>query len=610
MSPPASSPAVTVVTPVHGDHAAFLPRAVASARAQTVVGWEMVVLDDGAAEDVTAVVPDDPRLRCVALPGNHGLGAALNAGLANAAAPVVAYLPADDVWFPDHLEALLAQITAGADFAWTGVRHHGGEESPDAPPGFPLQLVQVAHRRGGDRWVERAALESDDLHRLFWHRFEDAARAATGRVTCEWVDHPGQRHKAIRESFDGGLNVFRRRYRVGTPLRFHSTDSGEVDEPALYARFADWTPPAPTDRSLDIALVGELAYNPERVLAFAERGHRLAGLWTGDNLGSQTIGPLPFGHVEDLPATGWREALRRRRPDVVYALLSWRAVPLAHAVLEADLGIPIVFHLKESPFRCIANGTWPQLAGLLRRADGVVLSSQEERDWCALALPGAMDPARTRVLDGDLPKAEWLDVPPAPRGSADGGGLRTAVLGRPVGMDVDLVRRLAAADVHVHLFGQVRGRGPAAAWHAWSAEARAAAPRHVHVHAHVDQRSWVATLSPFDAGWLHHVTSRNHGDLRQATWDDLNLPARIPPLLGAGVPLLQPASPGAQVATQRLVREWDVGISFADVDDLVDRLRDEAATGRLRRNALRRRHAVTFDAHVDGLLDLFRAVRR
>lgn len=606
---PMADPVVSVVTPVH-DHVAYLPRAVASLRAQTVDGWELVVVDDAATADVGAALPDDPRIRRVSLGSNRGLGAALNAGLACATASFVAYLPADDVWFGGHLQSVLALLGQGADFVWSGVRHHGGAESPGAPPGFPLQLVQVAHRAGDQRWLERDVVESDDLHRSFWHHFDGAVTAATGQVTCEWVDHPAQRHKAIRESFDGGLNVFRRRYGVRTPLRFHSSDSGEIDEPGIYARLRERTIPPVSDDPLDIVLVGELAYNPDRILALSDRGHRLAGLWTRDNLGSQTVGPLPFGAVEDLPTTGWADVLRRRGPDVLYALLSWRAVPLAHAVLEADLGIPMVFHFKESPSASIANGTWPQLSSLVARADGVVLSSDEEREWFELAVPGAMGSARTLVLDGDLPKAEWLEGQARPRWSADGGALHTAVVGRPVGMDVGLVRRLSAADVHVHLFGQVRGRGAAAAWGSWSTDAVAAAPGHVHVHPHVDPRGWVSTFSRFDAGWLHHVVSTNGGDLRRATWDDLNLPARIPPLLGAGVPLLQPASPHARVATQRLIRDEDVGISFTDVDELVDRLRQEAGSGRLRGRALRRRAQMTFDAHADRLLDLFRAVRR
>ena len=39
-----------------------------------------------------------------------------------------------------------------------------------------------------------------------------------------------------------------------------------------------------------------------------------------------TVGPLPFGHVEDVPHDGWRAHVRRIRPDVIYALLNWQAV--------------------------------------------------------------------------------------------------------------------------------------------------------------------------------------------------------------------------------------------------------------------------------------------
>ncbi len=32
-----------------------------------------------------------------------------------------------------------------------------------------------------------------------------------------------------------------------------------------------------------------------------------------------TVGPLPFGHVTDLPRAGWRDAVRELQPDVTYA---------------------------------------------------------------------------------------------------------------------------------------------------------------------------------------------------------------------------------------------------------------------------------------------------
>ena len=155
--------------PAYGQ-ACFLPRAVGSLLASTVSDWELVVVDDGSPDDVAgalAAFAPDPRIRLVRHPANRGLGAALNSGLALARGPLIAYLPCDDLYDPDHLAALLAAVDGpGRVLVWSGLRHHDGEASLDGPPGDGLQLVQVMHRRTPDRWVERPELESDDLELL------------------------------------------------------------------------------------------------------------------------------------------------------------------------------------------------------------------------------------------------------------------------------------------------------------------------------------------------------------------------------------------------------------------------------------------------------------
>ncbi len=585
------APAVAVLVPVH-DQAAFLPRALGSLLAQDRSDFECVVVDDGSADGPS--VPDDPRVRLLRCPDNRGLGAALNTALDATTAPVVAYLPADDAWDADHLSSLLDVLDGDLDrdLAWSGVRWAGGATA-GAPGDHGLQLVQVAHRRTGLRWPERDELEADDLERLLWRHLP--RRSSTGRVTCTWTDHPGQRHRAIRETCDGGLNVFRRRYRVATPLRLHSRDSGLTDEGALYARFAGR--PAPSG-GLRVLLVGELAFNPERVLALEERGHRLFGLWTDDGLGAHTVGPLPFGHVTDVPTV---EAARALDVDVVYALLNWRAVPLAARVLRELPHLPFVWHFKEAPQACVRSGTWPDLAALCEGADEVLLATEQERDWLDLALPGRLDPARTGVLDGDLPLAEWFAGERSPRLSAEDGAVHTAVLGRPLGVDAELLVRLGRAGVHVHLHGQVRDHGPAAGWAAAVREAQALVDT-VHVHPKVEQPDWVRVLSRYDAGWLHRFRSVNGGDLRRAVWDDLNAPARIPTYASAGLPMLQQTSPGSVVAAERLL--GGSAVLYDDVDDLVERLHDRAALERSARTCWDERTRFTFDAHADRLVEV------
>ncbi|MGY1680940.1 glycosyltransferase family 2 protein [Geodermatophilus sp. SYSU D01176] len=594
--------AVGVLVPVY-DQAAFLPRALEGLLAQSRAEWTALVLDDGSPDPapVVAVVSalGDPRVRLVRSPDNRGLGATLNTGLDALATPLVAYLPADDVWSPDHLAALLGCL-ADPDVV---LARSGLAEPSDTPY---AQLVQVAHRVTGDRWTERAELESDDLGRLLWDRLRGRT-ADTGRVTCSWTRHPAQRSAALRESRDGGLNVFRSRYRVREPLRFASTDGGSVDEVARYARFRSRQYPAD---GLSVLVVGELALNPERVLALAERGTRLTGLWTADGLGDATVGPLPFGHVPDLSPDRWRDEVRSLDPDVVWAQLNWRAVPFAREVQSAFPELPFVWTFKEAPQRSTVRGEWPLLAELVSRADASLFATDEERDWFALALSGRVDPARLGVLDGDLPKRDWLDAPMSPKLSDADGQPHTVVAGRPSGLDLDWVLGLAARGVHTHLYGQVRAPGPKGSWTGWLDAALAAAPGFVHLHPPVGPEGWVRELSRYDAGWLHRFDSANGGDLRRATWDDLNSPARLPVYLAAGLPLLQQANPGSLVSVERVLRRDGTGLLYRSVEDVTGLLAEERTTRQGAAAALAVREQHTFDAHADRVLELFRSVAR
>lgn len=578
----------------------FLPRAVRSLLAQSFVDWELIVVDDGSPDDVAAALHPfavDPRVRLLRLPENCGLGVALNTGLDATRSGLVTYLPSDDVYHAGHLATLVDAMADGAAWARSGVRHHGDRETTDAPP-EGLQLVQVMHRAGPLRWVPRDEAESDDLDALFFAALRGTGPGrATGSVTCTWTDHPGQRHKALSDRHDGGLNVFRRRYRVRQPLRLRTRDGAAVDEVELYRRFRHRLI-TPSGDHLKVLLVGELAYNPERVLALAERGARLFGLWTGDGLGYNTVGPMPFGHVTDLDDVDWRASIRALSPDVIYAQLDWRAVPFAAEVLDATPGIPFVWHFKEAPQRSIARGEWDRLSALCRRSDAVILGSDEERRWFLEALPDLADTGL--VVDASLPKADWLNYAPTQRLSETTGDIHTAVLGRPLGLDAEFVGALAASGVHVHCHG-LRD-GPNAPWRDWLAEVRRAAPDHLHLHGSVDQRQWVSVLSRYDAAWMHRIASTNGGDLSRATWDDLNVPARLGTFLAAGLPVLQQRSPGCTVAMQRLVEQERIGWCY-DADDVVATLRD---TDALRTDLWDRRAQYTFDHHADDVMALFR----
>jgi glycosyltransferase involved in cell wall biosynthesis len=605
----AGTPRVSVLMPTF-EQAAFLPRAVTSLLGGVFPDWELEIVDDGSRDGTAAVLaglPDDPRIRVTMLPENRGLGAALNVALDQARAPLIAYLPSDDLFHRDHLASLVALLDERPEavLAWAGMRHHYDRESFDPLPDG-LQLVQVVHRARPERWAERSELESDDLERLFWSRLRDAGTwLSSERVTCEWVSHPHQRHRVMREPV-GGVNPFRQRYRVAEPLRFSTTTGDAIDERARYRRFRERPPTPPRVDGLRIVLAGELAYNPERILALEERGHRLFGLWMPEPYWYNAVGPQPFGHVEDLDRSDLRGSLRRARPDVVYALLNWQAVPFAAEVRRAaaDLGVPTVWHFKEGPFICLEKGTWPDLVELTTRSDGVVHSSPEMAEWFDLLLPGGLDPQRQLVLDGDLPKAEWMDGQRAERLSAHDGEIHTVVPGRPIGLHPPDVASLAGQGIHLHFYGDfTHGQ-----WREWIERSHELAPGHLHLHPTVSQERWVSELSRYDAGWLHVFRSRNQGDLTRATWDDLNLPARIATLALAGLPMLQARNEGSIVAAHRLVQGSGYGVDFHDLDEVGARLRDASGVERVRARVWEERVRFTFDHHADRLAAFLRRV--
>lgn len=598
--------------------AAFIRRAAESLLCQTLDDWELLVVDDGSPDDTRQVLTpylSDPRVRYFRFASNMGLGAALNFGLERARAPLVAYLPSDDIYYADHVSLLASRLMncPGAVLAFSGLKNEhrvpgkgvvADRTTFGRVDGFPLQLVQVMHRKTAERWVERDELVTDDLERMCWAKLRKHGEfVETGHISCEWVDHPSQRHKVIREPL-GGINPYRSYYHVKRPLRFHSTTGNYIDEVDHYRRFRDRpdTPVAPD--GLKILLVGELAYNPERVLALEERGHTLYGLWTPDVHWFHTIGPVPFGHVQDVPRAHWRTAMEALKPDVIYALLNWEAVPFAHHVLTENPGVPLVWHFKEGPFDCIANGTWQKVVDLSTRSDGQIYSSPEMRDWTEGVLPGDRAQALTLVLDGDLPKQEWFTADRSPRLSEADGEIHTVVPGGPIGLTPSLIDALARQKIHLHFYGDLH-RG---LWKAWIDEVRHVAGDYLHLHPQVGHERWVSELSQYDAGWLHIFDSRNEGDLRRADWGDLNYAARLATLACAGVPMIQRDNGSAVVAMQNLTRSLDIGIFFRDAEELGQRLRDDIRMTELRDNVWRQRSAFTFDEHADRLIDFFRHV--
>ncbi len=112
-------PAVSIVMPVH-NAAATLDECLTSIVNQTFEDWELLAIDDGSDDESGAIIAEaaerDSRIRLLS-PGRVGLVAALNLGLSEARAGLLARMDADDVMAVDRLEAQRARLEADVALA-------------------------------------------------------------------------------------------------------------------------------------------------------------------------------------------------------------------------------------------------------------------------------------------------------------------------------------------------------------------------------------------------------------------------------------------------------------------------------------------------------------
>ena len=97
-------PLVSVIIPVRNGRA-YIDEAIDSVLSQSFRSFEIVVINDGSTDgDYDQLTQKDPRIRVLHLAGN-GVSTARNRGMQAAQGGVIAFLDADDVWFPGKLQA-------------------------------------------------------------------------------------------------------------------------------------------------------------------------------------------------------------------------------------------------------------------------------------------------------------------------------------------------------------------------------------------------------------------------------------------------------------------------------------------------------------------------
>ena len=130
-----SAPLVSIVVPAY-NAGAYLEECLASIGRQTLSDLEVLVVDDGSADETMAVAQGfadrDSRFRVFSTP-NRGVSAARNLGIDNARGRYLSFVDSDDILHPRALEAMLNALERyEADVCITAFRKFSGAlESPD-----------------------------------------------------------------------------------------------------------------------------------------------------------------------------------------------------------------------------------------------------------------------------------------------------------------------------------------------------------------------------------------------------------------------------------------------------------------------------------------------
>ena len=190
--------ALSVVLPVFNGEAS-LDEAISSITRQSFGDFELLVVDDGSSDGSAAIArrhaAADPRVKLRSNPGK-GLVAALNHGIEQASADLIARMDADDVALPARFERQMARMGGEPDLLVLGtatirVDDRGKELEVTIPPADPAEISRrldrgnpIAHptvvmRRAAVRAVggyRRAYVRAEDYD--LWLRLAERGKLA------------------------------------------------------------------------------------------------------------------------------------------------------------------------------------------------------------------------------------------------------------------------------------------------------------------------------------------------------------------------------------------------------------------------------------------------
>lgn len=159
----------SVIMPTY-NQSSFILRAIKSLEKQIFKDWELIIIDDGSTDETdlyikSAANKKDFTLKHIKNEENQGIGYSINQGIEIASYEYIAYLPSDDYFYETHLSVLFEALEKSENIilAFNGMQYESNNsltithdfETKTTRSNYSLQLVQVAHRKTDDRWVER-----------------------------------------------------------------------------------------------------------------------------------------------------------------------------------------------------------------------------------------------------------------------------------------------------------------------------------------------------------------------------------------------------------------------------------------------------------------------
>jgi glycosyltransferase involved in cell wall biosynthesis len=113
---------ISIVIPAY-NAGVFIERAIQSVLKQTCPADEIIVVDDGSADNTAEIVRRfGDKVKIIQQP-NAGVSAARNAGIRAAGGDWIAFLDADDEWLPDYLKIQTELLSRNPHLVWSAANY-------------------------------------------------------------------------------------------------------------------------------------------------------------------------------------------------------------------------------------------------------------------------------------------------------------------------------------------------------------------------------------------------------------------------------------------------------------------------------------------------------